>query len=47
MPSKTNLETSTLTPWREPILTMVKEKTKKFIQKIQPKQTKPILYDLM
>ena len=36
MPSKTNLETSTLTPWREPILTMVKEKTKKLYRKYNP-----------
>ena len=41
MPTKNKLETRTLTPWRESDL--VKETIKKLKQKIQPRQTKPIL----
>ena len=44
MSSKDKLETSTLTPWRKSILTMVKENIKKFKLRIQPKQTKSRTY---
>ena len=44
MSSKNKLETSTLTPWRKSILTMVKENITKFKLRIQPKQTKSRTY---
>ena len=43
MSRKNKFETSTLLPWRESVLTIVEEKIEKRKQKIQPKQTKPIL----
>ena len=39
------LKTSIRTPWRESVLTMVTERIKKLKQKIQLKQTKPVLCD--
>ena len=45
MSTKNKLETSTLTPWAESVLKIVKEKIKKLKQKMQPKQTNPILCD--
>ena len=41
MSTKNKLEGSTLTPWRESVLTMVKEKNKKLKQKTQSRQTRP------
>ena len=46
MSTENKLERSTLTPWKESGLTMVKvKKNEKLKQKRQPKQTKPILCD--
>ena len=45
MSRKNKLEALTLIPWRELVLTMVKEKIIKLKQKMQPKQTKSILSD--
>ena len=42
---KNKLEALTLIPWRELVLTMVKEKVIKLKQKMQPRQTKSILSD--
>ena len=38
MSTKNKPGTSTLTPWRESVLTMVKEKIKKLKQKVQLRQ---------
>ena len=44
MSTKNKLKASALAPWKESLLNMVKEKNK-LKQKIQPRQTKPILRD--
>ena len=40
MSTKNKLKTSKLAPWKESVLTMVKEKIKKRKQKIQPRKIK-------
>ena len=45
MTLKTRYTTSNLEPWKEKVLTKVKEKITELQQKIKPKQTKPVLSD--
>ena len=45
MTLKTRYTTSNLEPWKDKVLTKVKEKITELKQKIKPKQIKPVLSD--